>query len=64
MSTKPLRLLDYLDHILESISRIEEYAAGLDKQVFLETRFGSLVHRHSGPGEVRTNTVSRRVPVS
>ena len=34
MSAKPLRLLDYLDHILESISRIEEYTAGLDKQVF------------------------------
>jgi len=38
MSTKPLRLLDYLDHILESISRIEEYTAGLDKEVFLEIR--------------------------
>ena len=33
MSAKPLRLLDYLDLILESISRIEEYTAGLEKQV-------------------------------
>jgi hypothetical protein len=38
MSPKPLRLLDYLDLILESISRIEEYTAGLDKEVFLEIR--------------------------
>ena len=41
MTAKALRLLDYFDHILESISRIEEYTAGFDKQVFLETR---LVH--------------------
>jgi uncharacterized protein with HEPN domain len=34
MSAKPLRLLHYFDHILESIGRIEEYTAGLDKQVF------------------------------
>jgi hypothetical protein len=64
MSAKPLRLLNYLDLILESISRIEEYTAGLEKQVFLETRFGSQEHRHSGPGEVRTNAVSRQVPAS
>ena len=38
MSPKPLRLLDHLDLILESISRIEEYTAGLDKEVFLEIR--------------------------
>jgi hypothetical protein len=64
MSAKPLRLLDYLDHILESISRIEEYTAGLDKEVFLETRFGSQEHGHSGPREARTNVDSRRVPAS
>jgi uncharacterized protein with HEPN domain len=37
MSGKSLRLLDYLDHILESISRIEAYTAGLDKESFLAT---------------------------
>ena len=35
MSAEPLRFLDYLDHILISIGRIEDYTAGLDKESFL-----------------------------
>jgi uncharacterized protein with HEPN domain len=35
MTREQLRLLDYLDHILEAIERIEEYVEDLDENAFL-----------------------------
>ena len=37
MSRDPLRLADYLDHILEAIQRIQDYCADLDETGFLST---------------------------
>ncbi|WP_396433407.1 DUF86 domain-containing protein [Limnohabitans sp.] len=37
MSRDPLRLPDYLDHILEAIDRIQRYSADLDKTGFMST---------------------------
>ena len=36
MSASPLRLPDFLDHILTAIDRIEAYTAGLDHSGFVE----------------------------
>jgi uncharacterized protein with HEPN domain len=35
MSRDPLRVPDYLDHILEAISRIQEYCSDIDQTAFL-----------------------------
>ena len=37
MSRDPLRLPDYLDHILEAIDRIQRYSADMDKTGFMST---------------------------
>lgn len=36
MSRDPRRLLDYLQHILQAIERIDRYAGGMDESAFLE----------------------------
>ncbi len=38
MSRDPLRLADYLGHILESISQIQNYCEDIDEVSFLENR--------------------------
>ena len=35
MTKDPLRLADYLSHILEAIERIEEYVSDMDEMTFL-----------------------------
>ena len=35
MSRDPLRLIDYLEHILEAIDRIHRYCVDLDEAAFL-----------------------------
>jgi hypothetical protein len=36
MSRDPLRVPDYLDHILEAIRRIQKYCEGIDQTAFLK----------------------------
>ena len=38
MSREPLRLRDYLGHILEAISQIQSYCEDIDEVSFLTTR--------------------------
>ena len=38
MSRDPLRLADYLGHILEAISQIQNYCEDIDEVSFLENR--------------------------
>jgi uncharacterized protein with HEPN domain len=38
MSRDPLRVLDYLDHILEAIRRIQQYCEGIDQTAFLKNQ--------------------------
>jgi hypothetical protein len=38
MRREPHQLVDYLNHILEAIQRIEEYVAALDERTFLQTK--------------------------
>lgn len=36
--TDPLRIEDYLTHILEAIARIQEYTSGMDRAMFMSDR--------------------------
>lgn len=36
--TDPLRIEDYLTHILEAIARVQEYTSGMDRAVFMSDR--------------------------
>jgi len=49
MSKDKQRLLDYLEHILEAISRIEGYIEEMDEMAFLESE---LVQENHGVSQL------------
>jgi len=57
MSRDPLRLADYLGHILEAISQIQNYCEDIDEVSFLENRMiqDAVIHNFEIIGEASKN---------
>ena len=57
------RLLDYLEHILEAIRRIEQYSSGMNESAFLESLLvqDAIIRNFEIIGEASRN-IDRRYP--
>lgn len=64
MKRDPQRLVDYLNHILEAIQRIEEYVADLDEVAFLQNKLvqDAVIRNFEVIGEASHN-IEKRFPV-
>jgi uncharacterized protein with HEPN domain len=63
MTRNPLRLADYLAHILEAIERIEEYVSNLDEMAFLGNKLvqDAVIRNFEIIGEA-SNHIEKRFP--
>jgi len=63
VTSDPLRLTDYLAHILEAIERIEEYVSDLDEMTFLGNKLvqDAVIRNFEIIGEA-SNNVEKRFP--
>jgi uncharacterized protein with HEPN domain len=63
MSSDPLRLANYLAHILEAIERIEEYVSDMDELSFLENKMvqDAVIRNLEIIGEA-SNNIEKRFP--
>jgi uncharacterized protein with HEPN domain len=63
MTRDPLRLTDYLAHILEAIERIEEYVADMDEMTFLGSKLvqDAVIRNFEIIGEA-SNNIEKRFP--
>jgi uncharacterized protein with HEPN domain len=61
MTNDPLRLADYLAHILEAIERIEEYVSDMDEITFLGNKLvqDAVIRNFEIIGEASNNIVKR-----
>ena len=64
MKRDPHRLVDYLNHILEAIQRIEEYVADLDEIAFIQNKLvqDAVIRNFEVIGEASHN-IEKRFPV-
>jgi uncharacterized protein with HEPN domain len=63
MTNDPLRLADYLAHILEAIERIEEYVSDMDEMTFLGHKLvqDAVIRNFEIIGEA-SNNIEKRFP--
>jgi len=63
MTNDPLRLSDYLAHILEAIERIEEYVSDMDEMTFLGSKLvqDAVIRNFEIIGEA-SNNIDKRFP--